>query len=80
MSRRKSRRAKSTVGRHTVAIDGRLTSVSLENAFWQSLKEIASEHDMTPSELVADINSKRRHVNLSSAVRLFVLDFYRQQG
>jgi predicted DNA-binding ribbon-helix-helix protein len=46
---------------------------------WQSLKEIASEHDMTPSELVADINSERRHANLSSAIRLFVLDFYRQQ-
>jgi predicted DNA-binding ribbon-helix-helix protein len=79
MSRRKGRLAKSMVGIHTVSIAGRITSVSLENAFWQSLKEIASEHDMTPSELVADINSKRRHVNLSSAVRLFVLDFYRQQ-
>jgi len=79
MSRRKSRLAKSMVGIHTVSIAGRITSVSLENAFWQSLKEIASERDMTPSELVADIKSERRHVNLSSAVRLFVLDFYRQQ-
>ena len=79
MSRRKRRRAKSTVGRHTVAIDGRLTSVSLENAFWQSLKEIASERGMTPPELIRAINSERRHGNLSSAIRLFVLDFYRQQ-
>jgi predicted DNA-binding ribbon-helix-helix protein len=79
MSRRKGRRAKSMVGRHSVSIAGRNTSVSLENAFWQSLKEIASEHDMTPSELVADIKSERRHANLSSAIRLFVLDFYRQQ-
>ena len=79
MSRRKRRRTKSMVGRHSVSIAGRNTSVSLENAFWQSLKEIASEHDMTPSELVADINSERRHANLSSAIRLFVLDFYRQQ-
>ena len=68
------------VGRRSVLIAGRNTSVSLENAFWQSLKEIASERDMSPSELVADIKSERRHVNLSSAVRLFVLDFYRQQG
>lgn len=67
------------VGKRAVTIVGRKTSVSLENAFWQSLKEIASEHDMTPSELVADIKSERRHANLSSAVRLFVLDFYRQQ-
>ena len=79
MSRQKGRLAKSRVGIHTVSIAGRNTSVSLENAFWQSLKEIASEHDMTPSELVADINSKPRDSNLSSAIRLFVLDFYRQQ-
>ena len=79
MSRRKGRLTKSKVGIHTVSIAGRITSVSLEKTFWQSLKEIASEHDMTRSELVADINSKRRHVNLSSAVRVFVLDFYRQQ-
>jgi predicted DNA-binding ribbon-helix-helix protein len=79
MSRRKRRRAKSMVGRHSVLIAGHNTSVSLENAFWQSLKEIASEHDMTPSKLVADINSARQHANLSSAIRLFVLDFYRQQ-
>jgi len=79
MSRRKGHRAKSKVVRHSVSIAGRNTSVSLENAFWQSLKEIASEHDMTASVLVADINSERRHANLSSAIRLFVLDFYRQQ-
>jgi predicted DNA-binding ribbon-helix-helix protein len=79
MRRRKGRRAKSMVGRHSVSIAGRHTSVSLENAFWQSLKEIASEHDMTASELVADIKSERRHANLSSALRLFVLDFYRKQ-
>jgi predicted DNA-binding ribbon-helix-helix protein len=79
MRRPKGRRAKSTVGRHPVSIAGRITSVSLEDAFWQSLKEIARQHDMTPSELVADINSERRRANLSSAIRLFVLDFYRQQ-
>ena len=79
MSRRKGRRAKSMGGRHSVSIAGRITSVSLENAFWQSLKEIASERDMTPFELVADINSERRHGNLSSAIRLFALDFYRHQ-
>ena len=80
MNRRKGHRAKSMVGRHSVLIDaGHRTSVSLEDAFWQSLKEIASEHDMTLSGLVAYINSERGHANLSSAIRLFVLDFYRQQ-
>ena len=79
MSRRKRRRAKSTAGIHTVAIAGRITSVSLEDAFWQSLKEIASERDMTRSEFIAAIDSERQHGNLSSVIRLFVLDFYRQQ-
>jgi predicted DNA-binding ribbon-helix-helix protein len=79
MNRRKGRRAKSMVVKRTVLIAGHKTSVSLEDAFWQSLKEIASERDMTRPELIADIKSERRHANLSSAVRLFVLDFYQQQ-
>jgi predicted DNA-binding ribbon-helix-helix protein len=78
MNRRKGRRAKSTGDRHAVSIAGRKTSVSLEDAFWQSLKEIASERDMTPSELIAAIDSERQHGNLSSAIRLFVLDFYKR--
>jgi predicted DNA-binding ribbon-helix-helix protein len=79
MSRRKGRRAKSMVAKRTVSIAGHKTSVSLEDAFWQSLKEIASERDMTRSELVAKIDSKRQEGKLSSVIRLFVLDFYRQQ-
>ena len=79
MSRRKRRRAKSTVVKRSIFIDGHRTSVSLEDAFWQSLKEIASERDMTRSEFIAAINSERQHGNLSSVIRLFVLDFYRQQ-
>ena len=79
MSRRKRRRAKSTVVKRAVTIADNKTSVSLEDAFWQSLKEIASERDMTRSELIAAINSERQHGNLSSVIRLFVLDFYRRQ-
>jgi len=70
---------KSTVFKRSVSVAGHLTSVSIEDAFWKSLKEIASEHDMTLSELITTINSERRHSNLSSAIRVFVLDFYRQQ-
>jgi predicted DNA-binding ribbon-helix-helix protein len=79
MSRRKSPRSKSVVAKRTTSIAGHKTSVSLEDAFWQSLKEIASERDMTRYELIAAIDSERQHGNLSSAVRLFVLDFYQQQ-
>ena len=59
--------------------EGHTTSVCLEDAFWTAVKEIAAGRDMTVSDLVAVINAKRRHGNLSSAIRLFVLDFYRSQ-
>ena len=78
MNPRKNR-IKSRVGKRTVVIAGNKTSVSLEDTFWQSLKEIASEHGMTLSELITTINSERQHTNLSSAIRLFVLEFYRRQ-
>jgi predicted DNA-binding ribbon-helix-helix protein len=53
--------------------------VSLEDAFWNGLKEIARERHMTLSELVAEIDAQRQLGNLSSALRLFVLEFYRTQ-
>jgi predicted DNA-binding ribbon-helix-helix protein len=70
---------KSPVVKRSIVIAGHKTSVSLEDAFWKGLKEIASGRDMTLSDLVAAIDSDRQHGNLSSAIRLFVLDFYRNQ-
>jgi predicted DNA-binding ribbon-helix-helix protein len=70
---------KSSVVKRSVVVAGRKTSVSLEDAFWQVLKEIAGARDMTLSDLVAAVDAGRQQGNLSSAVRLFVLDFYRDQ-
>jgi predicted DNA-binding ribbon-helix-helix protein len=70
---------KSPVVKRSIVIAGHKTSVSLEDAFWKGLKEIATGRDMTLSDLVAAIDSERQHGNLSSAIRLFVLDFYRNQ-
>ncbi len=70
---------KSQVAKRSVVVAGHKTSVSLEDAFWNGLKEIAGRRDITLSDLVAAINSQRHHGNLSSAIRLFVLEFYRQQ-
>ena len=70
---------KSPVIKRSIVIAGHKTSVSLEDAFWKGLKDIAGTRDMTLSELVAAIDSDRRHGNLSSAIRLFVLDHYRSQ-
>jgi predicted DNA-binding ribbon-helix-helix protein len=63
----------------SIDIAGRKTSVSLEGEFWNSLKEIASERNMTMTQLVNAIDANRQHANLSSAIRLFVLGVYRDQ-
>ena len=68
---------KSSVVKRSVVISGHKTSVSLEDAFWKALKEIATGRTMTLSDLVASINVERQHANLSSAIRLFVLNYYR---
>lgn len=68
---------KSPVIKRSIVIAGHKTSVSLEEAFWKGLKEIATSRDLTLSDLVASIDTDRRHGNLSSAIRLFVLDHYR---
>jgi predicted DNA-binding ribbon-helix-helix protein len=70
---------KSSVLKRSIVIAGHKTSVSLEDAFWDSLKEIAVERDMTLAQLVATIDGNRNHSNLSSAIRLFVLGVYRDQ-
>jgi predicted DNA-binding ribbon-helix-helix protein len=71
---------KSPVVKRSIVITGHKTSVSLEDAFWSGLKDIAAARNMTLSELVASIDADRRQGNLSSAIRLFVLDHYRAQA
>jgi predicted DNA-binding ribbon-helix-helix protein len=70
---------KSPVVKRSIVIVGHKTSVSLEDAFWNGLKEIAKKYDMNLSDIVADIDSRRRYGNLSSAIRLFVLEQTRGQ-
>ena len=55
---------KSTVFKRSIAIARHKTSVTLEDAFWNGLKEIARSRDMTLSDLVAEIDADRRHGNL----------------
>ena len=71
---------KSPVVKRSIVIAGHKTSVSLEDAFWRGLKEIASARNMTLSDLVASIDGGRQQGNLSSAIRLYVLDHYRMQA
>ena len=69
----------SPVVKRSIVIAGHKTSVSLEDAFWKGLKDIAAARDTTLSDLVATIDSTRRRGNLSSAIRLFVLDHFQAQ-
>jgi predicted DNA-binding ribbon-helix-helix protein len=71
---------KSPVVKRSIKLDGRKTSVSLEDAFWSDLKEIASSRHMTLSELVAAIDAARQQGNLSSALRVFVLGHFQNEG
>ena len=62
--------------KRSIVLEGHKTSVSLEDAFWDALKDIAKWKRKTVAELVSSVNLDRKHANLSSALRLFVLDFY----
>ncbi|MDQ0471485.1 ribbon-helix-helix domain-containing protein [Labrys wisconsinensis] len=70
---------KSKVVKRSIVITGHKTSVSLEDAFWEALKAIAEEQDKTLSDLVAEIDATRAQGNLSSAIRLFVLENVRRR-
>jgi predicted DNA-binding ribbon-helix-helix protein len=69
-------RVKSTLKRSIMA-GARKFSVSLEDEFWDAFKQIAAARNTRLAELVTAINTERQHPNLSSAIRVFVLDHYR---
>jgi predicted DNA-binding ribbon-helix-helix protein len=71
---------KSPVIKRSIVIAGHKTSVSLEDAFWQGLKDIAVDRHITLSDMVASIDTGRAHGNLSSAIRLFVLGHYQKRS
>ena len=68
---------KSSVVKRSIVVGGHKTSVSLEDAFWRGLKEIAASRCVPLRDLVARIDTDREHGNLSSAIRLFVLNHYK---
>ena len=65
---------KSSVIKRSIVIEGHKTSVSLEDGFWGELKEIAQNLNTTLSNIIGEIDLNRQQGNLSSAIRLFVLD------
>jgi predicted DNA-binding ribbon-helix-helix protein len=68
---------KSVVIKRSILLNGRKTSVSLENEFWDALHEIADRGNIALSVVVEQINRERDNINLSSAIRVFVLNHFR---
>ena len=71
---------KSLVRRHSIIVDGHKTSITLEEAFWTASKEIAHERGESLRHLIASINANRQFANLSSAIRLYVLWYYKDKS
>ena len=68
---------KSLVIKRSVVLAGHKTSISLEDAFWDSFREIAASRGMPLSALLSEVELGHHHGNLSSGIRLFVLNHYR---
>ncbi len=66
------------IRKHSVRIAGHATSISLENAFWNAFKAICKQRNMSVNDLLTEID-RGRGGNLSSAVRVYVLDQLRQE-
>jgi len=70
---------RSVTSKRSTVIRGRKTSVWVEDEFWWSLREIAIRKNVTISELLEQIDGARTTINLSSAIRVFVIDDVRSR-
>jgi predicted DNA-binding ribbon-helix-helix protein len=70
-------RSTSTIVKRSLVIAGHATSVSLEGAFWDGLKAVAAARSISVAALVAEIDGTRDAANLSSAIRVHVLEHFR---
>ena len=65
------------VTKRSLAVAGHRTSISLEDAFWRGLRDIATSRGLSISALVAEVDRGRGRADLSSALRVFVLAWFR---
>jgi predicted DNA-binding ribbon-helix-helix protein len=71
---------KSAIVKRSVVLDGHKTSVSLENEFWEGLRDIAERQKTNLSNLVRQVDHGRNSGNLSSAIRVYVFNHFRAQA
>jgi len=67
------------VKKRSIRIGGHPTSVTLEEPFWESLKELSDRQNKSVSQLIAEIDEGRGSANLSSALRVYILNCFRNK-
>jgi predicted DNA-binding ribbon-helix-helix protein len=66
--------------KRSLTIAGHRTSISLEEPFWEALRELAALRKTTPAQLIGEIDKSRKDRNLSSAIRVYILEYYRSDA
>jgi predicted DNA-binding ribbon-helix-helix protein len=66
--------------KRTVTLDGHITSVFLEKEFWDEIVTLSKQNNTTPDRLISDIDQKKTTSNLSSAIRLYVLNHLKNRS
>lgn len=69
--------ARSSLSLHNIVVDGRRTSVRLEASMWDGLRDIAQRRGMSLNDLVTEIERNRDTPGLTAAIRVYIVDFYR---
>jgi len=80
VSQPKSEMTKSPIKKHSVMIAGHNTSLSLEEPFWRLLKSVAAREGVSTSALIARIDGSRKGTNLSSAIRIHLIEWLMAEG
>jgi predicted DNA-binding ribbon-helix-helix protein len=70
-------RAPSALAIRNVVVAGHRTSVRLEPSMWDGLRDIARRREVNLNDLVTEIDGEREGLSLTAAIRVYVLDFYR---
>ena len=65
--------------KHSLTVNGHRTSITLETAFWQSLKEIAANEKRSVADIVAEIDAANPG-NLSGALRVYILAYFKNKS
>ncbi|MDH3579685.1 MAG: ribbon-helix-helix domain-containing protein [Hyphomicrobiales bacterium] len=70
----------SPVRKRSLTVAGHRTSISLEDPFWSALRDVARDNRQSVATLVAEIDKARGQTGLSSAIRSFLLEHYREKS